>query len=185
MMPALELPVIGLGVALVADLGHYIGMAAGDVHQQLALVECAGQRLLYIDVLALVYCEHSHGEVGEVGNGDAHCVELAAELVEEFAEVGEDLCIGMLGYGLLALLAVGVNVAKGHELAESGGIEFGDNLTAAVGDADGCHLHFFGFGFGSRFFLLAGIHCFHCTEAGSGRQSAGCTYCADLYKLAS
>ena len=59
-------------------------------------------------------------------------------------------------------------------------------VATAIGDADSCHTDFFRLGSSGVFiFLVAGIHRLHCVQASSGRQSAGCTYCADLYKLTS
>ena len=104
-------------MALVADLSHQVRMAAGAVHHKLALVERAGHRFLHIHVFALVEGEHHNREVGEIGDGYTHGVELLAIFVKQLSEICKDLCVGMFGNCLLALLALGVYIAQGHKLA--------------------------------------------------------------------
>ena len=140
-LPGLELEVIGVGVALVAHLGGQLGMLPGGGHQQFALVECPGHRLLHIHVLAIVHGEHRHGEMGKVRDGDAHGVKVVGIFLEELAEVLEDLRLGMGGDGFAAFLALRVHVAQGGELAQAGAVEFVDDLLAAVRDADGGEAH--------------------------------------------
>ena len=128
-------------MALVAHLRGQLGMTPGGGHQQFALMEGAGHGLLDVDVLAAVEGEHRHGEMGEVRDGDAHCIEMVGVFVEELAEVLEELRLGILGDGLAALLALRIHVAQGDELAEAGALELVDDLGTAVRDADGGEAH--------------------------------------------
>ena len=105
-LPGLELEVVRLGVALVAHLRGELGVLPRGRHQQFALVEGARHGLFHIDVLAAVEGEHRDREMREVRDGDAHGVEVVRVLVEELAEILEQLRLGVFGDGLAALGAL-------------------------------------------------------------------------------
>ena len=172
-LPGLELEVVRLGVALVAHLRGELGVLPRGGHQQLALVEGARHGLFHIHVLAAVEGEHRDGEMREVRDGDAHGVEMVRVLVEELAEVLEQLRLGELGDGLAAFGALRVHVAQGDDVAEAGPGEIVDDLGAAVRDADGreAHLGPLGGRRGGAVEALGGkvLH----AEDGAGRAEAG------------
>ena len=124
-------------------------------------------------MLAAVEGEHRDGEMREVRDGDAHGVEMVRVLVEELAEVLEELRLRVFGDGLAAFCALRVHVAQGDELAEAGAFEFIDDLGAAVRDADGreAHLGPLGGRRGGAAEALGGkvLH----AEEGAGRAEAG------------
>ena len=135
-LPSLELEVVGLGVSLVADLCGKFRMAVGHLDEDFALLEGTDEGLLAIDVLAVLHGSHADEEVRVVGHADSHGVELVAVLVEELAEVGEALSIGVHLERLFALLALQVNVAERNDVHHVRLGEFVDVLLSAVADAD-------------------------------------------------
>ena len=139
--PGLELEVVRLRMTLVAHLGGEFRVLPRGSHQQLALMEGARHGLFHIHVLAAVEGQHRDGEMREVRDGDANRVEMVRVLVEELAEILEELRLRIFGDGLAAFSALRVHVAQGDELTEAGAFELVDDLGAAVGDADGGEAH--------------------------------------------
>ena len=67
---------------LVAHLGDHLIVLLGFLRQQAHLVDRVTQRLLAIDVLALLDGMHGRGEVNVIGRRDGHSVDLVPDLVE-------------------------------------------------------------------------------------------------------
>src|SRR5207248_1412722 len=78
------------GVALVAELRHYLILARGR-HEGAYLVDAVGERLFAIDVLAALHGFHGDDRVAVVGRANDDAVDLLAHLVEHFAIVDEAL----------------------------------------------------------------------------------------------
>ena len=152
LFPSLELEIVSLRMSLIAYLRHHLRMTSGNIHQQLDFLERTGQRLLHIDMLTHGDSQHADGEVSEVGNGNAYCLELVGTLIKHLTEIREHLGIRMLGNRLLRLLAVRVHITQGDNLAQPCFFQITNNLTTAVGNAYASQFYLCGLN-GRRFFL--------------------------------
>lgn len=133
--PGFELEVVASGVALVAHLGDDAG-TVGEVDEALSLAEGVSERFFDVDVLAEGHGEHGDAEVGVVGGSDEDGVDVVRHGVEELAEVGEGFGLGKEGLGFGGVGSEQVDVAEGHDLAESASVEGFEVVEALVADAD-------------------------------------------------
>ena len=103
------------GVALVAHLRDDLVFLGGLGHRA-AFGDRVGQRLLAVDVLAVLHGgDRGHGVV-MVGRGDHDGVDLFGHLVEHLAEVAELLRLGMVVERADDAIITPVGVAKGHDI---------------------------------------------------------------------
>ena len=148
LFPGLELEVVLFRMSLVAHLGDDVGMPACGIHDKFGFMEGAAERLLYIDMLALVEAEHHDREMVEIRNGGGDCLELIPAFVEHLTEIPEPLGFGIhLQYGL-ALGSIKIYIAKGDDVHHAGIGKCVDYLVTAISDSNVGDLHLV-FTFGS------------------------------------
>lgn len=82
------------GVSLVAHLGDDSEFLFG-AHEDFGFLEGAGEGFFDVDVLAEGHGLDGGGEVGVVGGADGDGVDVAAHLIEHFAEVVEAFGVGV------------------------------------------------------------------------------------------
>ena len=165
-------------MALITQLGHYLGMTIGHLDEELALLEGAHERFLAIDMLAVLHGHHHYEEVRMVGGAHRNGIKVVGILLEKLAEVGIALGVGVLGEHLLALLALQVNVAQGHHIYHVGLGKLVDVLLTAVSDAYVGNLHLLSLGVLG---LLAG----HCKHVSRGQSQPGCSQAHSLQEISS
>ena len=180
--PGLELEVVGVGMALVTDLGSQLGMPPGAVHHKLSLMEGAAHRLFEVDVLALAHGEHRDREVGVVRNCSCNCFELISALVEHLAIVTESLGLGIHPEDLLALRSVDVHVAEGDHVDHAGLGEFADDLLTTVTYSDKGDLDLLATRFGLG---QASDKTLFCQDFSRGQCHAGRCYRHGLQEISS
>ena len=82
---------------------------------------------------------HGSGEVRVIWGGDGYAVEFVAHGGEHLAEILEDLCVRVEGFGLFEALAV--HVAECDDFCTCGGV--GDIAGPFSTDTDSTELEFF------------------------------------------
>ena len=129
--PFVEHPDLVGGMALVAHLGLHLGRA-GRLGQLAHLANRMGQRLLEVDVFAVLEAGHRDHVVRVVGRRDDDPVDVLVFLVQHDAEVfvlpGVRESVEHLG-GVLV-----IDIAQGHEVL---GAALLDVVVAHAADADG------------------------------------------------
>ncbi len=136
--PRLELEVVVAGVSLVPHLGDDAGLRGGR-RQQFDFAKRLCERLLDVDVLPVPHRVHRRREMGMVGRGDDHGVELRAHLVEHRAEVPKRGNRRKQPAQFGGVRGIEVHVAEGDDLHQPRRGERLDHVAAAVADADERH----------------------------------------------
>ena len=126
-------------VALVPHVGDD-AFCFGGLVELVGLPHAIDEGFLNADMFAAPDGLHGCGEVGVVWGGDGDAVEFVAHGSEHFAEVFEDACVGVEGFGFFEALAI--HVAEGDDFCTGGRVR--DVAGAFSAYADASELEFFG-----------------------------------------
>ena len=161
-------PCAGAGGSLVTHLGSH-AVFRGEFGQKPCLIDCEGERLLYIDVLSGGHGLGRDDGVCVVGCSDHHGVSLVQHLVVHHAVV-----IVLLGLWVLIEHMVGVLPVHIAESDDVFGLHFREVGRSTASDADTKDVQFV---VGRDFLFLFFLRCLLTCDDDVRGYSQSCSHC--------
>ena len=159
-LPSFELEIVAFRVSLIANLSCKFWVTIRHFDEDFTFLESTDERLLAINMLAMLHSSHADKEVSVVRNADCNCIEMVAILFEKLAEISITLCIRIHVQGLLTLLALQVDIAKSYDIHHVCLSELVDVLLSTIANTNVGNSNFLVLGFHSslNFLLFSSQH---------------------------